>query len=371
MKKIGVITFHAAHNFGSVLQAYALQSFIENNFNNISYEIINFRTTEQKELYKPLKKWNNLKNVMKNVMMLPFLKQYIKKYDKFEHFIKYDLNITKKEYHDSKELIELCDSYDYYISGSDQIWNVRTKDFSDVYYLSFTKSKNKIAYAPSFGPLEIEWEKYDKKNISTYLKEYNKISVREIGSVENILKLIDKEVPILIDPTMLLTGTEWGKIESKVSVKFEYIFLYCLEPSVKLINKVKEISKIMNLPVVISKYNNKYDYINPFIKMYDVGPNDFISLIKNAKLVISTSFHGTVFSILLHRPFFTIECDKDKRIWNLLKMVRMEKRNLNINQKIINNNDVYNLDFTIADKIINDERIKSKNFLIGALEEDE
>lgn len=370
MKKIGTITFHAAHNFGSVLQAYALQTFVEKNIENIQYEIINFRTNLQKQFYSPLKKWNNPKNIIKNIMIVPFLKEYKIKYDKFEKFINDDLHITKKEYRNEEELKKSCNRYDYYISGSDQIWNVRAHDFNNCYYLSFVESKNKIAYSPSFGPLKIDWNKYNKEQVSNYLNKYKSISVREFGSHENIVELIDKEVPILVDPTMLLTGEDWRKISSNMKLDFEYILLYCLEPSRKLINKVKEISRKIKLPVVITKYNNKYDYINPFIKIYSSGPKDFISLIDNAKLIISTSFHGTVFSLLLHKPFFTIGCGSDRRIKNLLNMFNLMNRNLDLdNNDISFNNEIYDLDFSKFDRIISNERLKSRDFLLKALEE--
>ena len=168
MDKIATITFHRAHNFGSVLQTYALQEYICKMYKEcnkeIQYQVIDFCSTEQKDLYSVFKPNVSWKNVIKNIITIPYAKKLQIKHRKFETFIEEEFNLTQK-YCEERELLENPPVADYYISGSDQLWNVRTLDFSDVYYLNFVKSGKKLSYAASFGPLKIDWQHYDKEKI--------------------------------------------------------------------------------------------------------------------------------------------------------------------------------------------------------------
>lgn len=150
MKKVGTITFHAAHNYGSVLQAYALKKVINDlGFEN---EIINFRTDRQKDQYTPLTKRKGLKYMVKNSYFLLHYASRKRKYLKFEDFInRYLISSNQKVYSSMQELIENPPEYDCYISGSDQIWNTVPNDADMSYFLPFVKHTIKIAYAPSFG----------------------------------------------------------------------------------------------------------------------------------------------------------------------------------------------------------------------------
>ena len=124
---------------------------------------------------------------------------------------------------------------------------------------------------------------------------------------------------------------------------------------------VKEISKALKLPVVTSNFSNQYDVFNPFIKCYEAGPMEFLTLIRDAKLVVASSFHGTVFSILLNVPFFAINGLKDARIKTLLESLNLEDREItieNLNDKC-----------TFAEKIDFDEtNIKVEQLKQGSIE---
>lgn len=151
MKTVGIITFHAAHNYGSNLQAYALQRTIEN-MGEVC-EIINFRTERQRDQYRPLTKRKGLKYLFKNGYFLLNYRTRKEKYNCFEKFIKDYLKKGEKEYSSLEELKSSPPQYDCYVSGSDQIWNTVPVDADDAYFLPFVKSGKKIAYAPSFGQL--------------------------------------------------------------------------------------------------------------------------------------------------------------------------------------------------------------------------
>ena len=372
MKKIATITFHGAHNFGSSLQSYALQTFTQNLFKENGkecvYSVINYRTRFQKELYSYLIKPKGIKDLVKYFMRLPYLKQYKRKWSKFEEFINHTLN-TGAEVNSTERLMEFYGDNDVYISGSDQIWNVRSRDFDEVYYLTFLSGKKKISYSASFGPLEINWDKYDKEKVSCALNDYSAISVREEGSLKNVKLLTDKNADIHVDPTLLLTKDEWIDFGSKRNYKNgEYILMYCLEPSKEQLKMAKRISKYLKLPIVVTRYNNKNDYFNSFKKLYDTGPKDFISLINNAKFVITSSFHGTAFSIILQKPFFALDGATDRRISNILDLTDLSDRAVdanNLEDKLLK---AYDLSFDNSVKAIEKEITKAKEYLWSNLQ---
>lgn len=373
MKKIATITFHGAHNYGSNLQAYALQEYIkrmfESNNEPIEYSILNLRTKTQLGLYSIFKPNNNVKNIIKNIILLPYLKQLRIKFKKFEEFINNNLEITSINYSTEAELENSNLKYDYYISGSDQLWNVRATDFNWANLLGFSKNAKKISYSASFGPLDINWDLYDKERFSKLLDQYDSISVREVGSYNQVKTLTNKESEIHVDPTLLLSVDEWEKlIGDDRQVKQRYIFFYSLETSREDIKLVKAISKKLGLPVVITKYANKNDYFNSFIKRYDSGPIDYLNLIKNADLVISASFHGMVFPIIFNVPFYAINGLADNRIGNLLNSTKLQDRSISNTDWEIKVKEAFNIDFNYSNQVIEKERNRSRRYLEEALE---
>ena len=365
---VGLISFHAAYNFGSVLQAYALQKIIkkisiENNY-SIDCKIINYRTDLQKEMYGVFQKNSSIKNILKNLLKLPYVGAYKRKNIKFEEFIETQLDLTE-EIGLEKCFVELSKQFDCIISGSDQIWNVRAADFSYVYLLDGYHGK-KISYAASLGPLRIDWRQYNREKFGLLINEYKCISVREEGSVDNLQGIVKTKPIIHLDPTLLLCKQQWENISSGANYNNgNYILLYCLEPTRLQLKIARDISKKLKLPIVVLRYNNKYDYINGFVKKYDSGPADFISYISHAKLVLTTSFHGTAFSINLHKPFFVIDGMKDNRIKSLLELVELSERSieqLDYNDKIMN---AFDIDYKKVTFFLESEVAKSKQYLIN------
>lgn len=331
MYKVATITFHHAHNFGSVLQAYALQEFVESlaekENKKLEYTIIDFYPKVQKELYNIFKSKKNPQNIIKNVFSLLYLKKLKIKHKKFDEFIEEYCNLSKR-YETEEELKNNYPKADCYISGSDQLWNVRASDFSKVYYYNFLPdSCRRVSYAASLGPLKIDWSRYDAIGCSEFLNHYAAVSVREQGSLENIQAISNIECSIHVDPTLLIAVEKWRKIESKANYNDgKYILLYCLEPSKKQLAIANAISEEIGLPILVLRYNNKNDMFNHYIKKYDAGPEDFLAYIDHAALVLSSSFHGTAFSILYNKPFYCLNGMEDNRIASLLKKTGMEDR---------------------------------------------
>lgn len=368
--KISTITFNHAHNHGSMLQTYALQQFVCQICKNLNipveYIVIDYDTDLQRELYNVFKSGYGIKSIVKNIIAFLHYRSLKSRHEKFERFIRGNCNLSRR-YSSEQQLIEDIPLSDVYISGSDQIWNVRSQDFSDVYYLPFIKDKRKISYAASFGPLKIDWSKYNASLYSQYLSDYSAISVREEGSANNVEILTGKRPQIHLDPTFMLTADEWRKVQSNATYNSgQYILLYCLEPTKDQIQMAQAISKKIKLPVVVLRYNNTNDWFNSFVHRYDAGPADFLSYIDNAALVLSSSFHGTAFSLIYHKPFYVFHGLKDNRISSILKRVGLEERSIDSLQDI-QKVSLDSIDGNLIEEFLNNERARSMNYLISAI----
>lgn len=367
-KKVGIITFHAAHNYGSSLQSYALQTVVSS-MENTQCEIINFRTEAQKDQYRPLTKRKGMKYVLKNLYFLLNYRPRKSKYDIFERFISEKLVKSPREY-ESLEQLQAADlDYTHYISGSDQIWNTAPNDANMAYFLPFVKHGKRIAYAPSFGQIgNIRF----KNQIKQYLEQYDSLSVREEAGAKLVEELTGEKVPVLVDPTMLLEKQEWEKLVSKQrTIEGEYIFFYTLFADSEMIQMVKKVSKALGIPVVISNVSNQYEIFSGFQKHIETGPMEFLNLIQNAKFVCTSSFHGTVFSILLHKPFMAIRGVTDKRISNLLSVTSLKQHSVLSPDEITKErvDGLMSTDFTASDAAIQRERKRSMEYLEKALKE--
>lgn len=368
--KIATITFNHAHNHGSMLQAYALQQFVCNICKEakipVEYTLIDYDSDLQRELYNVFKSGFSIKSIIKNAISVMHYNALKRRHAKFEDFIHSKCNLSKR-YSTLDQLV--CDTplADIYISGSDQLWNVRSQDFSDVYYLPFVKSGRRISYAASFGPLKIDWVKYDAAKYASLLSDYSSISVREEGSADNVEMLTGKRPEVNLDPTFMLSADEWRKIQSQANYKDgKYILLYCLEPNKKQLRMASAISKKLNLPIVVLRYNNTNDWFNSFVHRYDAGPADFLSYIDNAALVLSSSFHGTAFSLIYHKPFYVFNGMTDNRINSILHGVGLQERSIDCIADI-NKVNLKQVDGQRIEEFLNSERKKSTQYLKDAI----
>lgn len=365
MKTSATITFHASHNYGSSLQTYALQQTIQNL--GLQNEIINFRTDKQKEVYAVFTKRKGIKYLFKNLTHILYYRHLKQKHKKFEKFIKEDI-VTTKEFSDSTQLYSECKGYDYYIAGSDQIWNPRPADFDWSYFLGFAQDGVKFSYAASFGPFaKPDQDTYSK--IKTLLSDFKNVSVRESASQLFISELFGDKAEVVCDPTLLLDAKSWREFSKDgIRLNKDYILFYTLFADRQMLKMAKILSKRLKLPIVVTNFTNQYDVINGFIKKYDCGPKDFLALIDNAKFVLTSSFHGTVFSIIFQKPFFSIRGMKDERISTLLKNFGLENRAVDINDIESKVKTAYEIDFSNSQKKKNELKEVGIRFLKKSLE---
>lgn len=368
--KIATITFNHAHNHGSMLQTYALQQFIcklgKKASVPVEYTLFDYDTDIQRELYSIFKSDLSTKSMIKNLIAFLHYRDLKIRYAKFESFLRENCNLSIR-YATLQDLVDNTPEADVYISGSDQLWNVRSRDFSDVYYLPFIKSGKRISYAASFGPLRIDWNKYDAKKYATLLSKYAAISVREEGSGDNVEKLLGQRPEVHLDPTFMLSADEWRTVQSDANYnEGKYILLYCLEPSKEQVRMADAISKKLNLPIVVLRYNNKNDWFNPFVHKYDAGPQDFLSYIDHATMVLSSSFHGTAFSLIYHKPFYVFNGMSDNRISFILRSVGLESRSIET-MSDIDNVELNSINEQRVESFLNNERERSAQYLMKHL----
>lgn len=330
MKKVGIITFHASHNYGSMLQAYALQQTIL----NMGYEceIINFRTLRQRNYYKPdFLRGNFKERIKRTILYAPFLWALWRKYQKFETFLNEMYRLSPCEYATLEELKNADLDYDIYVSGSDQIWNTLCLDFDWAYFLPFAGHSKRVAYAPSMGAIpEIAVGSDQIEKLKGLINRYDKLSVREQQTGECIRRWTSMDCDITLDPTLLISSEQWDKIAGDTPlVKGNYIYLYTPWFDESIYTAAERISKVLNMPIVVSLLhngwrNNRRITQKPYECHLATGPIEFLNLCKFATLNIGKSFHLTVFSILLRTPFYAIDGMNDSRVRDLLVLSKLE-----------------------------------------------
>ena len=368
--KIGTLTFHGSHNYGSVLQAYALSKQLKLMGNDV--DIINLRPQSQKDAYPKIPIANNFVYKIYYKIIQGSLN---KRYDNFERFINDILPTTKMEYASTEELKNADFNYDAYICGGDQIWNPACQDFETAYYLQFldeNDSAKKISYSPSLG--KTKFDEKTLKNISCWVSKFDYISVREKQGADIISKLTDKPVNVVCDPVILLEKKHWDDFAANPNIKEPYMLVYFLENNHGRKDFVDELSKRLGLKVVVlTEYLR--DIVKPYIKKYGASPEEFVGLFKNASFVYTNSFHGTAFATIYNKPFISVinpdqenaANNNDSRKIDYLTLIglqdRIVKNELPANDKLIH------CDFTVANQKIIEFRKKSLDFLSHSLGE--
>lgn len=319
--KIGIITFHASFNYGSMLQAWAMQTYLEKQGHDV--RIVNYRSHVQRQTYhKPLD-FNNVENSLsscKRLLLYPSsIRPLYKKWQLFDDFLHHELHLTK-EYHTAEDLEKDHFDFDLLICGSDQIWNTNAPDADETYYGNWFKGR-KISYAASFGQYP---EKIDMNFVGQQLHNFQAIAVREEKTKGVIVEAgLAKEIEVVCDPTILLKASDYDQLTTEAPlVDGKYIFFYTPVglpfEYFAIVNRIAEqtglevITEKAYYPKDLKKFGHIHEYL-------PTGPREFLNLVKNATLVCGGSFHLQVFSILFHKDFYCINGDKDARSNNLLK----------------------------------------------------
>lgn len=357
MLRCGIITFSQAINYGAVFQMYALQETIKGI--NCEVEIIDYRSQQIASVYRNPKitELRRMLSAIKNNALFHF------NFSGFKIFTDKYINWSKEKY-EYAQLIDTNDKYDFFITGSDQVFNVYCSLFDYAYFLDFViDHKKKNSYAASLGlstiPKEFENQYY------VLLKDFNNISVREESASKEINRVLGRMPEVNIDPTLMLRK-EWLDIANMLCVPIHpYILIYSISEDKDLFRIAKLISR---------KFKYKIIYISDRLfrplgieRMKSVNPDEWLGLIYNAKAIVTNSYHGILFSCNFHKDFYPLLLNKNSqvnsRIIDFLK--RFEMDHLIISKYKIRSKKVYHdpINYERFEEILKLETKRAVNYL--------
>lgn len=345
---IGIITFTYGCNYGQRLQNYALQEVLH----EYGDEVITIPQRHKDVLLKRYLKVARgiIKSPRKQLLEITrscAFKQFDAKYIKY-----YRDKIDEKHIHQ-----KMIDYFDYFVCGSDQIWSPFTTDVNDTMFLTFAPMKKRICYAPSIAADYIPSEKAEK--YKEYWQGFNLLSLREEKLIDYIEKTTGKKASLVADPTLLIATSRWEKLEHKPEIiEFnsvnKYALFYFLGNGEKA-KRIKDYLKKNNIHVI--------DLLNDD-RFYVLGPSEFLYLVHHAELVVTDSYHGTIFSMIYHTPFVIFErkstsANMNSRFETLYHLFGINNRlsdNVNISE-------LFEMNFSDVDKSLNVIQQKSKKYL--------
>ena len=304
-KHIGIVTLHrSTANYGAAMQVYALWRYIS----SLGYdcEVVDIlRPCHSRYIYSRAFKEKQSGIIRRVVKVFKGLSKKNRKQNKrmqlfseFHQQIKYS-----REYRSLHDLYNAPPQYDVYVTGSDQVWNPNMPFYSGVYFWDFIKRKvHKISYAASFGVDVIPescWQNY-----RSWLNTYQSLSVREVSGVDIIRQLTGRDSFVVLDPVFLFSKKEWIQCERIYkNLPEHYVFLYLVRYDASLAEKSLRFAfdNHLSLYVVLSQRSMIKD--KRFKLIENAGPYEWLYLINHADYVLTDSFHGTSFAIIMEKSF--------------------------------------------------------------------
>lgn len=360
MKKIGILTFQNADNYGALLQAYSLKQILKNQGHNV--HVLNYLCSTVEQSYR-LVKWPKFhpKDIVRQVVfgvMSPY-KLYIR--SRFSHFRKQYLQDTLPLL--PQQLPNLTARYDLFISGSDQVFNPRITNFDTNYFLAFNKDTSKnFSYAASFG-LQLENLSEKERNfLKQNLAHFNCISVREKQGTLIVKELSTQQALVHLDPTLLLTRQAWAALATPMAYKGDYVLLYLMHKDKELIEFAQKLAqaKGIRLRYICTSLDLK---ARVPAKHVTPTPQEWLGLFLNAQYVVTNSFHGFAFSVNFNKAFFLGKLPAawpvNSRLDNLLDMTGLHNR---LYTRFTTNYDE-SIDWASVNTKLDQERQKSLSYL--------
>lgn len=385
--KVGIVSCYFQPNYGSQLQAYATQKILDDlGIKNETFCIDGLKKEIDSAKYRyfisKLTDINTIKDKLGTLKLIAQLKFKKNTFGKdvalrnqmFKNFANEMFRLSES-YKSIGELSQNCSNYASVLVGSDQLW-LPSNIEADYYTLNFVPQEvPKIAFATSFGVSSLPIKQAQKA--CSFLKRIEHVSTREISGQSIIKTLTNKDVPIVCDPTLLFTAEEWLSIQNpEPIIQEKYIFCYFLGNNPKQRSFVKELKEKTGFKIVQLQHLDEYiksDDNFPDYAPFDVGPREYLNLIRHAEYVCADSFHGTVFAILHKKPFFTFSryeknstVSTNTRLNSILSLLNLEERFISGDEKV---EDCMNrkIDYDGVHKHLAEFREFSKNFLTKAL----
>lgn len=345
--KIGILTYHRAENYGALLQAYALLTYLRSLGHDVSF--VDYWPKYHSDYFK-LFSWDNFskKGLKRKVLMLINLlmpSKYLRKY-RLKHFMQEKLRLGKKVvYSDSDAITE---HYDVVFYGSDQIWrkqNLGGVGFDDWYFgTDNVKAARKVVYAGSMGTIKPSAQ--DDEYLKRMMRNFSSISVRE-QDLQSYLHRLGVSSTLVLDPVFLLSASQWRELKEKSARNGKYILFYNLLNNAESRHFAEQLSREKALPIKeITKRTSPRAIGSRYIRTASV--EDFLQLIDEAEYVVSNSFHGVAFSIIFQKQFYAVGMgNKANRVVSLLKSIGIEYR-YSENGEVLSNNQP--IDYTVVSK---------------------
>lgn len=361
MKKVGIITFHDALNYGAVLQAFALQEYISS-LNGINVEIIDYTPTYRSKFSRQIfHSKNPLKKLVGQLIEFTHFTAFRRREIRFWDFVNTYHKLSQNKYTDFDDVNNGCNSYDIIISGSDQVFN--PKRDSNVYYLALDRFKGKrIAYAPSIGRGNLS--DAEEAMIKPWLEKFVALSCRENEGASIISRLIGNNVPVVCDPVCLISRERWHEIAISPSKK-GYIFVFDLNGGENLFRLAHKLSRQTGLPIEYATLKGIHQYVKNCSIHHDLGPREWLGYIEAADYVVTDSFHGTMLSLIIGTPVINkiaVE-STSSRLTSLMKK-------LNISNQLISDLDSFDINqinFTDYHNELMEFIAESRDFLLTSL----
>ena len=378
MKKVCVVTWYGRTNYGTNLQAFALLHKLQLLGYDAKMNGVITRTIDYKK--HPVMLANKIARKVKRKFVIVSSDAFVqpsiettsefglqkKAFDQFYHD-----NFPKLSSVGLSEWNNVCKEYAAFIVGSDQVWNPYF--FNPTYMLDFVVDSaiRKVAYAPSVGVTEIP--RRFKKIYRRLLKDFIAISVREYSAKELISELVKIPVQVVVDPTLLLDANEWSAIANEISGvdRRQYIICYFVGNRKTYWDYVRKVADATGYDVLLIPIEGN-ECPSDINVVYEAGPREFVWLIQNSAMVITDSFHASVFSIIFHKEFYLLKRFSDEskisqndRLYNLLS-------EYNLSDRIIEDETFFNrssnMDYEKVERVLEKRRKESTEFLVNSIE---
>ena len=362
--RIGILTFCYAHNYGALLQCYAMKQLLSSKGHAVDVIGFEYKKLDDtyiklhpslKELKSPIKA---LKKQIKQLSYIPFHSENIRIWNEYERFI-----------HDVIQPVDISEGqskYDIVFCGSDQIWNpVSLKGFKREFFGNIPGSDPvKVALAPSCGNINEIMDNLCE--LTELARKMDFISARETKLAELLTKELTRSVPVLIDPSLIVEPSIYKKIEHDRLISEPYILVYNKNGLPGVISEIGErIGKENNAKVIeITTLNAIKRSSTSYIRMNGVAVEDFLSLVRDSMCVVTDAFHGVAFSLIYEKQFYFVECLRTERIYDLLNRLNLSSRAVGCYE----DTKQCPIDYNIVNTILEKYRLEAMNFIDNALD---
>lgn len=363
MKKIGILTFHRAYNFGAVLQTYAVQQAVRSISDDFDVSVIDYRCDRIENWFHSKSLRSKLKNLYRYCFHHSYYNEIVQKEKLFNAFTAKQLSLSKK----CTSWKDFHERHDAIIVGSDQVWNLDMTQNDINYFLPYENGAKKLSYAASFGKSEFSPEQTEL--VQKYVPSFASVLIREEAGVQFAEGLGIRGQKV-VDPTLLVPREHWELLCEPCKVNRPYVMLYIVAKETYSISLAKKIAKKEGWDVV---------YVDPprfhtegTVRMKAAGPGQFLWLIKHAALVVTTSYHGLIFSLNMNTPFLYemahVEGNTNSRLEEVAVTYELQDYAIESDDIALYENAAY--DWDRLNHAVEDNRNASMRLLRRSMEED-